>query len=476
MNALISSLSSIVSMVVVTPLILVGGCASQAITRNNEFVTAFSQSNMGVTVKAQQSAQDMVDAREAVKAILQNLLTGDDAVRVALLSSPTLQAMLAESAIMSANATQSAQLSNPVFRFERLMRKENGVIDLDIGRALSVALLDILFLPSRLQSAEAMQSQARIAGATSVVETAANARAIWVRAVAAEQSLRYFEQVMDLADAGAELAKRMYTAGNFSKLQRARQQAFYADAYVQHVRAKQTAVSTREELIRVLGLDIELATQLKLAERLPDLPKQLKAEIDVNQTALAQRLDVQMADSEVKALETQYASANLLKDVHVVAMRNSETGRPSQRGYEIEVPLPIFDFGDTRRSKAQAEYAAAIQRARQTRLNATSTMREQYAATRAAYDIATHYRDEVVPLRKFIAEEVQLKYNGSLASVFDLLAETRVQISSIALAIDAQRDYWLADAALQASLLGKPMSTSPSMRSAASTQADSAGH
>ena len=47
-----------------------------------------------------------------------------------------------------------------------------------------------------------------------------------MRAVAAQQSLRYVEQVKAAADASAELARRMQAVGNFSKLQRAREQAF----------------------------------------------------------------------------------------------------------------------------------------------------------------------------------------------------------------------------------------------------------
>ena len=62
-----------------------------------------------------------------------------------------------------------------------------------------------------------------------------------------------------------------------------------------------------------------------------------------------------------------------------------------------------------------------------------------------------------MPLRKTIAEENVLRYNGMLIGVFELLADSREQIASVIQAIDAQRDFWLADAALQATLLGKPM-------------------
>ena len=43
-----------------------------------------------------------------------------------------------------------------------------------------------------------------------------------------------------------------------------------------------------------------------------------------------------------------------------------------------------------------------------------------------------------------------------LIGVFELLADAREQIMSVAQSIDAQRDFWLADARLQAALIGPP--------------------
>jgi len=50
-------------------------------------------------------------------------------------------------------------------------------------------------------------------------------------------------------------------------------------------------------------------------------------------------------------------------------------------------------------------------------------VREAYAGYRNAYDVAKHYQDEVLPLRKRIADENVLRYNGMLVSVFELLAD-----------------------------------------------------
>lgn len=453
------------------------GCATDGVKRDGELVASFAKDTYGASATPQLRNEDRVAARAQAETLLAQPLSADDAVRVALSLSPAFQAMLAEQSALSASAAQMGRLPNPVFTFERLVKKRDGAVDLDIGRMLSISLLEFIYLPSRLKSAEAMQQQARLQGSARVVETATNARQAWVKAVAAQQSLTYFQQVMDTAEASAELAKRMYQAGNFSKLQRARQQAFYAEAAGQLARARQTAVTTREGLVRTLGLDSALAAQLKLPERLPDLPKAPKPESVLAQKALDQRLDVRMAaaDLDLLAARNGYTKASsYLNALHLTGVRISETGEPVKKGYELELAIPIFDWGDAQRGKAASEYRAAMYRVAQTGIDAESSLREQYAAWRTAYDYALHYRDEVVPLKKLIADEMVLQYNGMLIGVFEMLTGTRDQIGSVISAIDAQRDFWLADAALDATLIGKP-TNAPAMSAAATSGGGAAG-
>jgi outer membrane protein TolC len=59
-----------------------------------------------------------------------------------------------------------------------------------------------------------------------------------------------------------------------------------------------------------------------------------------------------------------------------------------------------------------------------------------------------------------VSEEVLLRYNGMLVSVFELLTDARAQIASINAAIEAQRDFWIADAELNFALHGGSLNTS----------------
>jgi outer membrane protein TolC len=125
----------------------------------------------------------------------------------------------------------------------------------------------------------------------------------------------------------------------------------------------------------------------------------------------------------------------------------------------LSVELPLFDFGVVRNARADATYRQAVERTREVVVMARSQAREAYAGYRSAYELARHYRDEVVPLRKRISEENQLRYNGMLISVFELLGDSREQVASVTAAIAAQRDFWLADIDLNLALTtGAPKS------------------
>ena len=458
---------------------VVSGCATTAIDDNFGAAAQLTRERVGADVQWLTTDESRRKAEADANALLANPLGADDAVRIALTYSPAVQAMLFESAAGSANATQSARLPNPIFTFEHLLGKDGGVRELEISRMLAFSIFDLVLLPSRLRLADYQQQQLRLKIAGDVVQAATEVRFAWVRAVAAQQSLQYFEQVKMTADAGAELARRMQAVGNFNKLQRAREQAFSAEAVVQLARAIQLARSTREALIRALGLSDGQARALKLPDRLPDLPPAPREEKTVEQAALDQRLDVRMARANLEFTAREQGLTQVTSVVngfHIAAADTRETGLPPRRGYELELPLPIFDFGDALRARAQATYMAALNRTAQLAVDVNSQVRDTYSAYRTSYDLARHYRDEIVPLRKTIAEENVLRYNGMLIGVFELLADAREQIGSVVQAIDAQRDFWLADAAVEAALIGRPMAGAMMEPGAASNRRTVGGH
>ena len=431
-----------------------GGCVTFSADGGFSVIgTATKDRGLKQDVKWVKTDKDAEHAQAEVKKLLAAPLSADSAVQIALLNNRGLQATYAELGIAEADLVQAGRLINPGFTFERLHRGS----DVSIERTFLVNVMALITMPIRtdLEKRRFQLTQGRIAAET--LQVVADTRRAWATAVAAQETIKYMEQVRDAAEASAELARRMAVVGNFSKLDQAREQLFYAEVTAQLARVKQAAVSQRERLTRLMGLWGE-DIRFRLPDRLPDLPKDSRAIADLEKQAISQRLDVLGA---MKEADNIAASLGLTKATGFINVfeagyrRNSDTGQPRQTGYQIELRLPIFDWGGARVARAEHTYMQAVNRAADAAVRARSEVREAYTAYRTAFDLAKHYRDEIVPLRKRISEENLLRYNGMLISVFELLADARQQVTSVNAYIEALRDYWVAESSLNLALTGK---------------------
>ena len=420
-----------------------------------------SQSLGPTSLELRQTAEQRQASADRSARLLAQPLSMEGAVQLGLANSPALQSLLAQSWADMATANQAGRIANPLLSFERT-QLGNAV---ELNRLLSFGLLDLLTLPRRQGIARNQTAQANIQLSLNVIDSVAQVRQAWVRAVAAEQTAHYAEQVSKSAEASAELAKRMQQAGNFTKLQRARQHVFYADAIAQLALARHAATAAREDLVRQLGLDDAQTAKLQLPDRLPDLPDQPRLAADLNANALQERLDVQMARLQLDGAGKAQGLDMLgkLVDIELGVRRDTVTDNASgqsldRNGYTLALRLPLFDWGGAQRAAMNAQTLAAANHFESVVRAAAPQLRTSYSAYRTTYDLAKHYRDEIVPLRKAMAEENVLRYNGMLIGVFELLADSREQIASVMSAINAQQQFWLSDAALSTALLGKPQS------------------
>jgi outer membrane protein TolC len=453
---------------------LLGGCASLSSDGGFGAVeTATRERNLRQEVKWSRSEQEAEQARASVRRLIESPLTPDSAVQIALLNNRGLQASYADLGISETDVVQAGRLRNPGFSFARLTRGD----EVEIERTFLFDILGLLTMPIRsdLEKRRFELTQGRVVA--EVLQVASDTRRAWHRAVSARESVKYAEQVKDAAEASAELARRMAAAGNFSKLDHAREQVFYAEAAAQLARARQAALSERERLTQLMGLwgdDIGF----RLPDRLPELPQAAREVGDIESQALRQRLDVRSAMQEADSIASTLGLTRATGFISVLELgyqRNSETGRPRQTGYEIEIRLPVFDWGAARNARAEYTYMQAVHRAADAAVRARSEVREAYGAYRTAYDLARHYRDEIVPLRKRISDENVLRYNGMLISVFELLADARTQIASVNAYIEALRDFWVAEATLELAMTGKSPGGIRTISSAPLAAGESAG-
>jgi len=446
--------------------LVLAGCASFSPDGGAGRVAELTKERTGQAPSYQRTPGDVDTAQARVVELLKQPLTADSAVELAFLNNPGMQVSFSELGIAESDLVRAGRLRNPSFSFGRL-REGGGVVEIE--RAVMFDVLGLLTLPVASQIEQRRFAQAQLQAAHEAVGIAADTRKAYFSAVAAQELVTYYGQVKEAADASNELARRMVQAGNFNKLAQMREQAFYADATSQLARAQHQAVVERERLTRLLGLSG--GQPFTLPERLPDLPTQPTEPKDAEQTAMEKRLDVLMAKRATEHAAKSLGLTKATRFINVLELgyqNKSVTGEPRANGYEIELELPLFDFGSTRAARAEATYMQAIHRTAQVAVDARSEVRESYSAYRTSYDLAKHYRDEVVPLRQRISEENLLRYNGMLIGVFELLADSRDQVASVTAYVEALRDHWIAETNLQTALTGRSPGAGSAPRSSSS--------
>ncbi len=434
-------------------LMLLGGCATFSNDGGLGDSARIAGDRLGKEIRPARTEDDARAIAATVANLLSIPLGVDDAVQIALLRNPGLQATYAELGIAEADLVQAGRLHNPGFSFKRTRQAGDVIAE----RTLTFNLIELITMPIAARSEARQFEVAKLLVADQVLGVASDTRRAYFQAVAAQQSVKYAAQVNAAAEAGADLAARMAHAGNWSSLEQAREQTFHAEATAALARANKAGVSSREKLVRLMGLaGNELDFQLP--DRLPDLPAEALDMGDAETFAMAHRLDIQAAKQQSASVAASLGLSRTTRFVNALdlgVVRNTETGRPAARGYEISVEIPLFDWGEARVAKTEAIYMQSVNRLAETSINARSEVRERYAAYHADYKLARHYRDHIVPLRKKISEENLLRYNGMLIGVFELLADSREQVSSVSAYIDALRDYWIAETELAAAMGGQ---------------------
>ena len=468
---------------VITILVLgaaASGCASFTPDKGMSVVADITATSLGKEAVAIRTEEEAAAARASVEKILRRPLTADTAVQIALLNNRGLQAAYNELGIAEAVRVQASLPPNPTFVVERL----SSPVEIELEMRIVANILSLLTLPARAEIATERFRQAQLRAAEETLRVAQDARRSFYRAVAARELVTFLAQSQSAAETATEFAKRLGESGAINKLDQAREQVFYAEITAQLGSARQRTASERERLTRIMGLwgnDLNF----KLPGALPQMPARPHSLPTVETEAVARRVDLQIARIELAAVSKNLGLTEATRFINLLEVSGisqkkteRETGeRERAKGFELELQIPIFDGGEVRSRQASEAYLQAVNRLIDRAVAVRSEARDAYRTYRSAYDIAAHYRREVLPLRKIISEETLLRYNAMQIDVFSLLAEARQRIAATIAAIEAQREFWVAKTNLLSAIVGGGMGQGGGESASASAPAaEEGGH
>jgi outer membrane protein TolC len=432
------------------------GCASFSDDGGMAVVSEVAGKTIRKDVAFVRTADQAEQASNVVARLLSRPLTADAAAQVALLNNKGLQASYNELALAETELVQDSLPPNPTFSISRI----SGDGASEAERQVVGDILALATLPFRSEIARDRFRAAQLKAALATLRLAAEVRRGYFRAVATNELVVLLTDAKSTAEATAQLATRLGETGSLNKLDQAREQVFYAETSADLAAARQAASSARERLARLMGVwggDLGF----RIPDALPALPRRPQSLPSIERDAVTHRLDLQIARIELAALAKALDLTEATRFVTVLDLAgiDRKTSDPDvqpfrERGFDVTFQIPVFDGGEVRVRQAAETYNLAFNRLTEKAVNVRSEARDAYRGYRSAYDIANHYQREVLPLRKIITEEMQLRYSSMQVDVFALLTEARQRLASLRAAVDAKREYWLAQSELQNAVNG----------------------
>lgn len=457
------------SVLALAPLTLLG-CAT--VDPKAEYTQASSHVTAAIGAQVPLLREDAAEMSSEVEALLQDGITSEQAVQIALLNNPRVRSSFATIGIAKADVIQSGLFSNPSLSIAARFPDGGGLANIDAGLGQNIAGLWLIPVRKRVAQAELNRQILGVARDVSVIAFAT--RFSYYQAVSAERERQIASENRDVAKQLVEISEARQEAGvgNTIDINLARAGLLNTDL---ELRATTLAASqAKRDLAALLGL--ESSVNIALAEPLPDPPVWSLAEERLISLAQASRLDLLSADRAVSAAtaRVEQEERSVFANVEVgVALERDErrasgnqnlaakTVRDSIRAGSLSIPdltrepdqgqdvitgpalsldLPIFDQNQAQIAKAQYALEQAMSNRQALAIEIAQESRSAYDRAQTAWGVAALYRDELLPLLENNLELSREAYRSGSVTFLSVLETQQQLLQSRARYVQALRD------------------------------------
>ena len=362
-------------------------------------------------------------------------LTLRDAVERTLRHSPEVQAALARAMSARADADQARLLPNPILSVILRFPEDGGPLDVEAG--LTADLVSLLSRRGRVGAADNHLRAAATAALTQVLDVLAEVRQRYVGVQTLDAAVGVLQDRLRLVDRLVSLAESR-VAGPGTRLDVITLQTQQVD--LQSVIAERELELRQERLAlaRLIG-EPSGPADWRLA------PWHVDREISMSESewvdlALKNRPEVQAQRFELAALGAE------LRLVRWAAWDGADAGVDAERGNgnwsvgpSVSTPLPLFDFGQARRRRAQAAMIEGRHNFTQIQRQVVEGTRQAYSAYSVSLANLERVRDRLVPLSEQRRNQAEAQFKAGKIDVTGLLlAEQELRAARIRL-LELQR-------------------------------------
>jgi cobalt-zinc-cadmium efflux system outer membrane protein len=400
------------------------------------------------------AADDQIARR--IHALVHRPLTTDSAVQVTLLNNRELQATLEDIGVANADLISAGLLKNPTF-FANARFPDRPPSATNVEMSIAEDFFDLLVIPLRKRVAASELARTKLRVGDEILKLAAEVKTAFYEMQAQQQLLERLLAINETEGAALELSIRQHEVGNIPDLDLANQQANYSQMKLEANQVATAIASSRERLNRLMGLWGD-DTDWKIVDELAPVPAHDFSQRGLESIAMNQRLDLAAAKTEVLALVQSLGLSKTYRYVGAIEFgvdSERETDRQRVTGPTLNLELPIFNRGQGRIARLEAQLRQAERRVGADAIAIRADVREARDRLVAKRDLAIYYRDNLLPERHRILELTLAGYNSMLKSPYDLLLAKQNELSAEKGFIDAWRDYWIARADLERAVGGR---------------------
>jgi outer membrane protein TolC len=348
-------------------------------------------------------------------------LTLSDATMRALHADPRIQAALTKVRVAQAEAHQTRLLPNPVLTVVVRLATAGG--QPAVEASLAADLLAYVQRPGRINAADRRLRAASADALTAVVEAWADVQERFLAIQLADARVRLLEESQTATARYLGLAENRLRVGEAIRLDVSSLRTQRLDLELELADVRLERRRERLTLQRLIGQPSADASWSA-----PPLTDPFHGQVNERQAlraALENRPDLQSKLWELAALgvDARLARWYLLEGIvpSVEAERDPDWGV----GPALEIPLPIFDWGQARRAKADAQVLQARQELLDARRRVVEETRKALAALDESRATLKRVREELIPLQRQRRDDAEAGYQAGLSDVTSLLLAER---------------------------------------------------
>lgn len=395
---------------------------------------------------------------DQISCLVQNLvdqeITPETAIQIALLNNPKIQSFFEEVGIAKADLIEAGLFSNPTFELDIRYPNRKG-LHTNIEYLITSSILDLLLIPLRTSLAAAEFEQTKLRVSNEILELAFDVRQTYYELLTEKEIIRLLTKAMELTSIHYEIVSSQKNVGNINSLEYQLSESRLLEDKVALAHSKSEIIRLNEKLNRLLGFSIDVC--LKLPENIP-LEINFKGYdlCTLEKIAMEERLDLKIARYEISRLSWMLG----LKDWWTYTnLRAGLSGEKDTDGTDVVGPgfsgeIPLFNYGQAARMRLFSQLKQAQYRLAALEIQALSEIREAHNQTMSFLDNVKDYQNHLLPTQEKILDSSESLYNVMGIGIDRLLENKRQEVLTKKNYIESIKNYFISRVALDRALGG----------------------